>query len=172
MQAPTDNVRGDQTLEVQALADLVQQAAVAESSAVGKSTAPKLRYNDPQAIYQRYVESRQAWYDTQPRGSIKTNQQYRKAAGLPQRYKRAELAWCLDWKQMGKQCKEQERFRDWTKEEMMSYLDWDKAEEDRVEAKVAAEMEANPFSDRRGMGDIWEAAAADCVAQEALYLGE
>ncbi|EJP65070.1 transposase-like protein [Beauveria bassiana ARSEF 2860] len=172
MQAPTGYVRDDQALEVQALADresgshtstvetvadciivnstVVQQAAVAESSVVGKSTAPKLRYNDPQAIYQRYVESRQAWYDAQPRGSVKTNQQYRKAMGLPQRYNRAELAWCLDWKQM----------------------DWDKAEEDRVEAKVAAEMEANPFSDRRGMGDIWEAAAADCVAQEALYLGE
>ncbi|KAM3518153.1 hypothetical protein MY4038_010167 [Beauveria bassiana] len=194
MQAPTDNVRGDQASEVQVLADresgshtstvetvadciivnstVVQQAAVAESSVVGKSTAPKVRYNDPQAIYQRHVESRQAWYDAQPRGSIKTNQQYRKATGLPQRYNRAELAWCLDWKQMGKQCQEQERSRDWTKEEMMSYLDWDKAEEDRVEAKVAAEMEANPFSDRRGMGDIWEAAAADCVAQEDLYLGE
>ncbi|KAJ6788687.1 hypothetical protein PWT90_07147 [Aphanocladium album] len=193
-QAPTGHLRGDQVLEVQALADrefgshtstvetvadciivnstVVQQAAVAESAVVEKATAPRLRYNDPQAIYQRYVESRQAWYDAQPRGSIKTNQQYRKAMGLPQRYNRAELAWCLDWKQMGRQCKEQGRPRDWTKEELMSYLDWDKAEEDRVEAMVAAEMEANPFSGRRGMGDIWEAAAADCAAQEALYLGE
>lgn len=92
MQAPTGHVRGDQALEVQALVDrdtgshtttietvadciivnstVVQQAAVAESAVVGKANAPKLRYNDPQAIYQRYSESRQAWYDAQPRGSV------------------------------------------------------------------------------------------------------
>ena len=34
---------------------------------------------------------------------------------------------------------------------------------------VVAGMEANPFSERRGMGDIWEAAAAN---QETLYFGK
>ncbi|KAL9561263.1 hypothetical protein ACKAV7_014618 [Fusarium commune] len=91
--------------------------------------------------------------------------------GLPQRYDKVSYKWCLDWKQMGKQCRMQEGSRDWTKEEMMAYLDWSKAEDDRVEAQVAAEMEGNPFSKRRGMREIWEAAAADCEAQEALYSG-
>lgn len=62
--------------------------------------------------------------------------------------------------------------RNWTKEEMMAYLDWDKAEDDRVEAQVLAEMEGNHFSSRRGMRDIWAATDADCEAQEALYSGK
>ena len=73
---------------------------------------------------------------------------------------------------MGKRCIMQNGSRDWTKEEMMAYLDWDRAEDDRVEAMVAAEMESNPFSKRRGMREIWEAATADCEAQEALYSGK
>ncbi|OAA59525.1 Bromo adjacent region [Akanthomyces lecanii RCEF 1005] len=86
-----------------------------------------------------------------------------------QRYNKTECAWCLDWKQMGKQCRMPTGRRDWTKEEMMAYLDWDKAEEDRIEATVAAEMEGNRFSKRRGMREIWKAAAADCEAQAVLY---
>jgi hypothetical protein len=72
---------------------------------------------------------------------------------------------------MGKQCKMQKGSRDWTKEEMMAYLDWSKAEDDRVEAQVAAEMEGNPFSSRRGMGDIWRAAEKDSEMQQAFYSG-
>lgn len=52
---------------------------------------------------------------------------------------------------------------------MMAYLDWSKAEDDRVEAQVAAEMESNPFSSRRGMRDIWEAAENDGKEQQELY---
>jgi hypothetical protein len=44
---------------------------------------------------------------------------------------------------------------------MRSYLDWDAAENLRVEARVAEEMATQPFSARRGMDDIWEAAARD-----------
>lgn len=117
--------------------------------------APELRYDGPRAIHQRYVEARQAWYNAQPRGSIKTNKQYRKVIGLPQRYDKVSYKWWLDWKQMGKQCIMQKGYRDWSKEEMMAHLDWSKAEEDRVEALVAAEMEGNPFSKRRGMREIW-----------------
>lgn len=51
----------------------------------------------------------------------------------------------------------------------MAYLDGDKAEEERVEAVVAAETVGNPFSKRRGMRESWEAATADCAAQLALY---
>lgn len=50
---------------------------------------------------------------------------------------------------MGKQCGMQTCYGDWTKEERMAYLDWDRAEEDRVEAMVAAEMKSNTFSWRR-----------------------
>lgn len=46
---------------------------------------------------------------------------------LPQRYTKAELAWCLDWKQMGKQCRTQIGCRDWNKDEIMAYMGWDKA---------------------------------------------
>ncbi|KAK2684398.1 hypothetical protein QWA68_016790 [Fusarium oxysporum] len=40
-----------------------------------------------------------------------------------------------------------------------------------VEAQVAAEMERSPFSSRRGMHDIWEAAAVDSEAQQAIHSG-
>lgn len=168
-----DNAAVSQTSTVEDVADciVVVQTVADQAAAAETMAAPELRYDDPRAIHQRYVEARQAWYDAQPRGSIKTNQQYRKAMGLPQRYDKGSYKWCLDWKQMGKQCMMQESSRDWTKEEMMAYLDWSKAEEDRVRALVEAEMEGNPFSKRRGMREIWEAAAADCDAQQALYAG-
>jgi hypothetical protein len=54
---------------------------------------------------------------------------------------------------------------------MMAYLDWSKAEDDRVEAQAAAEMKSNPFPSRRGMREIWKAAAADSEAQQAFYSG-
>lgn len=118
----------DQTAEGQTLAVQVvtaAAAAAAEGSAV--ALAPELQYDDPRAIYQRYAAEREAWYKGQPRGSIKTNQQYRKAIGLPQRYSKTDYRWCLDWS---------------------------KTEDDRVDAEVATEMEGNMFSRSRGMGDI------------------
>lgn len=171
VQEVTDCIVVDQIVAVHTAAGqtVTVQAAAVETRAA--ALAPELRYDDPRAIYQRYAEARNAWYKAQPRGSIRTNQQYRKAMGLPQRYDKVSYKWCLDWKQMGKQCRMLEGSRDWTKEEMMAYLDWSKAEDDCVEAQVAAEMEGNPFSKRRGMREIWEAAAADCEAQEALYSG-
>ncbi|KAJ6436880.1 reverse transcriptase [Purpureocillium lavendulum] len=122
------------------------------------------------AIYQRYVSAREDWYKAQPRGSLKTNQQYRKAMGLPQRYKKSSYEWCLDYKYMGQRCKASTGARDWTKEEMMAYLDWTEAEDNRVEAQVAAEMESNRWSrGRRGMDDIWGAAERDCDEQQQIW---
>jgi hypothetical protein len=72
---------------------------------------------------------------------------------------------------MGKRCDTPNGSRDWTKKEMMAYLDWSKAEDDRVKAQVGVEMERSPFSSRRGMHDIWEAAAADSEAQQAIHSG-
>ena len=71
---------------------------------------------------------------------------------------------------MNKHCRTSTGFRDWTKEEMMAYLDWDKSENDRVEAQVAVETEGNPFSSRRGIGEIWRAAERDLEEQEALHV--
>jgi hypothetical protein len=152
-------------------ADNIVPAASSAAPPAQTRIMPTSRYDDPRAIYQRYVAARGAWYKVQPRGSIKTNQQYRRALGLPLRYDKSSYQWCLDWKQMGKRCDTPNGSRDWTKEEMMAYLDWSKAEDDRVEAQVAAEMERSPFSSRRGMHDIWEAAAVDSEAQQAIHSG-
>ncbi len=38
--------------------------------------------NDPRAFYQRCLDARKVWYKAQPRGSLLTDQQYRKAMGL------------------------------------------------------------------------------------------
>jgi hypothetical protein len=151
----------DQTTEVQELEEQVAANRTIVVRTTPPASAPALGYDDPRAIYKRYVAAREAWYKTQPRGSVKTNQQYRKAMGLPQRYDKASYRWCLDRKQMSKRCRTSTVNIDWTKEEMMAYLDWNKAEDDRVEARVAAEMEQMPFSSRRSMGEIWEAAARD-----------
>ena len=81
-----------------------------------------LRYDSPEAIYARYIASRIAWYNKQPRGSLKTNQAYRRAKGLPLRFSKAAYDWCLDYKFMGR-VNTREGNRPWTKEEMMAYLD-------------------------------------------------
>jgi hypothetical protein len=128
-----DPAAASQTSTVEEVADCIVVAhTVADRTAAVQTTArataaPEFKYDDPRAIHQRYVKARQAWYNAQPRGSIKTNQQYRKAMDLPQRYDSISYKWCLDWKQMGKQCMTQKGCRDWSKEEMMAYLDWSKA---------------------------------------------
>lgn len=72
---------------------------------------------------------------------------------------------------MGDTCRIGGAPRSWTKEEMMSYLDFKKAEDERVEQDVALEMAANPFSGRRGMQEIWEAAERDIERQGQCYNG-
>lgn len=160
-----------QTIVVASVAEtLAEKPAPAPAEPPEEALDATRSHDDPQAIYQRYITAREAWYKAQPRGSIKTNQQYRRVIGLPLRYSKTSYQLCLDWKQMNKHCRTSTGFRDWTKEEMMAYLDWDKSENDRVEAYIAAEIEGNPFSSRRGMGEIWRAAADDLEEQEALYL--
>lgn len=128
------------------------------------------RYDSPQAIYGRYVAARSAWYAAQPAGSMKTNQQYRRAMGLPLRYDKQSYEWCLDYKQMFKRCTTSAGSREWTKEEMMAYLDWTKAEDERIESQVAEEMGDNPLANRRrGVKDIWRRIETDSREQEALH---
>jgi hypothetical protein len=60
--------------------------------------------------------------------------------------------------------------REWTKEEMMAYLDWCSVEDKRVEAQVAREMGNNPLATkRRGMKEIWQRAEKDSKEQQALH---
>ncbi|EGY23471.1 uncharacterized protein VDAG_04909 [Verticillium dahliae VdLs.17] len=82
-------------------------ASVAAESPLRTSPSPRHspsppRYDSPQAIYGRYTAARSAWYDARPRGSIKTNQEYRRAMGLPLRYDKKSYEWCIDYKQMTK----------------------------------------------------------------------
>jgi hypothetical protein len=130
-------------------------AEVAASAAeIEEASPPVLRYDSPQAIYQRYIAAKEAWFKAQPRGSIRTNQPYRKAIGLPQRYDKASYKWCLDWKQMTRYCQTPKGTREWTKEEMMAYLDWSNAEDERVYNQVDVEMQSKPQLSRRGVADI------------------
>lgn len=138
-----------------------------------RHSASPPRYDSPQAIYGRYIAARSAWYDAQPRGSIKTNQEYRREMGLPQRYDKKSYEWCLDYKQMTKRCTAPSGSREWTKEEMMAYLDWNRAEQERVDQLVAVEAGENPFRNkRRGMGDIWRRVEKDIEEQTAVYSAE
>ncbi|KAJ6436941.1 hypothetical protein O9K51_10477 [Purpureocillium lavendulum] len=150
----------------------LDQAPSAEEGADQRDSGkhPPPQYDSPEAIYTRYVASRSAWYAAQPAGAIKTNQQYRKAKKLPQRYDKNSYNWCLDYKQMSKRCVTTTGSRDWTKEEMMAYLDWSRAEDERVEAQIAEEMGNNPLANkRRGMKDIWESGEKDSREQQALH---
>lgn len=160
------------------LARLAQCASQRPGSLVHESSpspgppSPMLpRYDSPQAIYGRYVAARSAWYAAQPAGSIKTNQQYRRAIGLPLRYDKRSYEWCLDYKRMSRRCITLTGSREWTKEEMMAYLDWSKAEDERIEAQVAEEIGDNPLaSRRRGVKAIWGRIEADSREQEGLHL--
>ena len=51
---------------------------------------------------------------------------------------------------------------------MMAYLDWDKFENDRLDAQVADEIVVRPFSDRHGRGEIWRACKEDIEEQQVL----
>ncbi|ENH69889.1 hypothetical protein FOC1_g10009394 [Fusarium oxysporum f. sp. cubense race 1] len=69
---------------------------------------------------------------------------------------------------MGSHCKVGRGIRDWTKEEMMSYLDWDKLETERVERNVEKEIQAQPFLTYRGIGYVWRAAEKDAEDQQQV----
>ena len=160
----------------QVTAQAVQAAAVAvQASELPQATAQVvvaavLAWDHPEAIYQRYIDDRATWYKSQPRGSLHTNQLYRKAKGLPARYNKTDYSWCEDWKQMGRYHKSARPQRQWTKEEMTSYLDFSAQEDSRVEAAVARQLADNPVNSRRGISHIWDEIEADSRDQAAFYL--
>ncbi|KAK6850577.1 transposase-like protein [Apiospora arundinis] len=137
-------------------------------SEVEQAPSQPIKYDDPKAIYQRYVEAKDTWYKAQPPGTYVNNKIYRKAMHLPVLYNRTSYDWCLDLKQMGSQCTTSAGSRDWTREEMMAYLDWDRFENDRMDVLVARESR-NGLSNRRGVGELWRRAAQDQEEQQALH---
>jgi hypothetical protein len=61
------------------------------------------------------------------------------------------------------------KLRDWTKEEMNAYIDFDQAEDMRVNSNVERHLAAQPFSSHRGLQQIMTEAALDGEAQEDFY---
>lgn len=155
-------------------AALSPQPVLGEMSAqTSPQASQQHRYDSPEAIYRRYTASRSKWYDCQSQRRKRTDQLYRKAMGLPPRYKKLDYDWCLDWKEMDQFCKTAKRPRKWTKEEMTAYIDWSRAEDQRVDAIVANEIRHNRDNSqertRRGVGAIWRQIEQDSKEQEALH---
>lgn len=60
--------------------------------------------------------------------------------------------------------------REWTKEEMMAHIDWDTAEDRRVEAEVKRRIDRDPKeASRRGASQVWQQAEDDAQAQARLF---
>jgi hypothetical protein len=72
---------------------------------------------------------------------------------------------------MGKRCRASTGFRDWTKEEIMAYLDWSESEDGRINDQVELEIKDKPLdTGRRGMASLWEQAGR-IVAERDLLSG-
>lgn len=133
-------------------------------------TLERQRYDSPEAIYERYVAARSAWYSAQPAGSALTDREYRKAMKVPSRYPKASYEWCLDYKYMGKVCQSTKTPRPWTTEEVMAYLDWSDAEDARVEEVVRTDFGAHGYATRaRGPGYLWAQVDRDIEEREHFY---
>ena len=53
--------------------------------------------------------------------------------------------WCRDYKQMGQYCVSSGgKRREWTREETMAHIDWDTAQDRRVEAEVKWPIDRDP----------------------------
>jgi hypothetical protein len=97
-----------------------------------------VRYDDPRVIHQRYVPSKDDWYKAQLPGTSLGNRQYRRVMGLSLGNPTASYSWCLDYEQMRRCCATSTSLREWTKEEMMAYLDCGNVETDRIEEKSSS----------------------------------
>jgi hypothetical protein len=53
-------------------------------------------------------------------------------------YPNASFRWCHDFKQMGKYCTKASGAKPWTKKKIMAYSDWNRAEDNRVNASLIA----------------------------------
>ena len=120
------------------------------------TSKPSLQYDAPERIYQRYITARSAWYDEQSVKKDRTDKQYHKAIRLPPKFTKQNYTWCQDYKQMSSRCTISSGSRDWTQEEMNAYLDWNNAEDERIERQVADDInqERTRTKKRRGITEI------------------
>ena len=111
-----------------------------------------------------YIIARDSWYESLPIGSDKKDRLYHKRQGLLIRYIETKFSWWLDFKRM--RCLNGSKA--WDKEEMTAYLDWNRVEDENIEARFAAQ--GNPMlQGRQGTTHIWENIEADRIEQEALH---
>lgn len=74
-------------------------------------------------------------------------------------YGKRQFDLCRNWKQMTARCTTSTGSRDRTAEEMTAYLDWDRAEDERVQTIVESRMDE--IRGRRGTACIWEMVESD-----------
>lgn len=129
--------------------------------------APRLTNREllehPEIIYSYYVEDRQRWYDSLPSRAVRSDSAYRKAKNLKaiSRITKTQFNWCLELYQMGKQCGMGSSARPWTKEEMVSYLDfrgiYDRRDDEEADRQEQERCEREGYATRyRGLRHVWQ----------------
>jgi hypothetical protein len=70
---------------------------------------------------------------------------------------------------MGKRYRTSTGFRDWTKEEIIAYIDWSESEDARINDQVELEIKDKPLdTERRGIATLWEQAGRIGTERELL----
>ena len=130
--------------------------------------------NRPEVIHQYYLQDREKWYKTLPSRAARTDSAYRRAKKLKpiSRFTKRQFDWCTEIYQMGRQCGKGRSARPWTKEEMISYLDfraiYDRKEDDEADQREQELCEREGYGTRyRGTRHIWQK-LIDAQAQEYL----
>ena len=130
--------------------------------------------NRPEVIHQYYLQDREKWYKTLPSRAARTDSAYRRAKKLKpiSRFTKRQFDWCTEIYQMGRQCGKGRSARPWTKEEMISYLDfraiYDRKEDDEADQREQERCEREGYNTRyRGTRHIWQE-LIDTQAQEYL----
>lgn len=102
----------------------------------------------PHRVYKEYRKSREAWFDLQPPGASLTDRAYRESARLPLEHDTGWYQWCRMPNQMGPFVKLQssKRLRDWTTEEMNSWIDAE------FKANSAADEQESELLEAEGPG--------------------
>lgn len=134
MAAELDNMERERDLTTKEVTVIDTQSRSISPAAAAASTpqitpTPTYYYlQEPvHRVYAKYKESREAWFNQQPPGTSLTDRTFREAVGLPLEYDAVRYRWCRRSEQMGPFVKLHNSFklRDWTLEEMRSWLDDD-----------------------------------------------
>ncbi|RKK51010.1 hypothetical protein BFJ69_g17973 [Fusarium oxysporum] len=129
------------------------------------------QYDTPEAIYNRYKASREAWRATLPPRAKKDDKAYRKSKGLPAKYSKSSVKYALDWKRMNRQCDLGigKGKRDWAQEEIYAYLDFEEAEEEHAALEEQIRLEEGPYQGRNGIQDCINAAVRTGQARQVYF---